>query len=276
LTKVVPNPGKQLFDSIFDKGYLADKCEEYGIPIPKTSRPENINEALDLQDQLTYPVLLKPKRSEGGIGIKRVDHMHKLEKTLREYSSMPVIQDFIEGEDLELTILCDNGQPVAGNAYKSLRNDPLPYGPPVACQTIRDEALMDLGVNFLQKIHYNGVAHLDFRRDRRDGQAKLLDFNPRLAGTNDASINSGIDFAYLLYKMALKKSVKPIFDYEVGNEYRWITGELGHLLHTPHKYKTLRNLIRLNRVSTDFSFLDFKPHLIWLGMKIKQTVNKYL
>jgi predicted ATP-grasp superfamily ATP-dependent carboligase len=276
LTKIVPNPGKKLFNRIFDKGYLADKCEDYGIPTPKTIKPENINEALALRDQLTYPVLLKPKRSEGGIGIKRVDNRHKLEKTLREYSSMPVIQDFIEGEDLELTILCVNGQPIAGHAYKSLRNDPLPYGPPVACRTIRDEALMNLGANFLKKIHYNGVAHLDFRRDRRDCQAKLLDFNPRLAGTNDASINSGIDFAYLLYKMALNQPVNPIFDYEVGNEYRWISGELGHLLHAQHKYKTLRKLIRLKHVSTDFSFMDFKPHLIWFGRKLKQTVKKYI
>lgn len=276
LTTIVPNPGKQLFHSIFDKGFLADKCEEHDIPIPTTIRPESIDEALALRDQLTYPVLLKPKKSERGIGIKRVNNMHKLEMTLREYSSMPVIQDFIEGEDLELTILCVNGQPVAGNVYQSLRNDPLPYGPPVACRTIRDEALMNLGANFLKKIHYNGVAHLDFRRDCRDGQAKLLDFNPRLAGTNDASIKSGIDFAYLLYKIALNKPVNPIFDYEVGNEYRWITGELGHLLHTPHKYKTLRDLIRLKKVSTDFSCLDFKPHMIWLGRKLKQTVKKYI
>jgi len=73
LTKIVPNPGKDCFDKLFDKSYLAEVSKKHGVPIPKTYMPENIDNALSLIDKLPYPVLLKPKEGQGGLGIKRVD-----------------------------------------------------------------------------------------------------------------------------------------------------------------------------------------------------------
>jgi len=274
LTKIVPNPGKELFDKLSNKSCLADLCEQHGISMPETMRPKDLNEALSFRNDLRYPVLLKPQRGESGRGIIRVDEKDELDKALRKFSGIPIIQEFIEGEDLELTILIFNDQPIAGNSYKGLRNYPLPYGPPIACRTIRDDNLMSLGVNFLKKIRYNGIAHLDFRKDRRDGQAKLLDFNPRLAGTNDASIAGGVDFGYMLYKLALGEPINPVFDYKAGKEYRWIFGELEHLIQTPHKLRTLQNLMSINNVSTDFSFFDPGPHLVLLFRKLMQIFSR--
>ena len=44
----------------------------------------------------------------------------------------------------------------------------------------------------------------------------LLDFNPRLAGTNDGSLVSGVDFALMLYQLTMGDHVSPVFDYELG------------------------------------------------------------
>jgi predicted ATP-grasp superfamily ATP-dependent carboligase len=71
LTTVVPNPGKDLFYKLFDKSFLAEVSEKCGVPIPKTYKPVNIQDALLMIDELPYPVLLKPRRGEGGHGIKR-------------------------------------------------------------------------------------------------------------------------------------------------------------------------------------------------------------
>lgn len=258
---IVPCPGRELFEQLFDKGRLAEYAEQHGVPIPKTFRPRSRDEALALRDQLPYPVLLKPRQSTSGSGIRRVDNPGELAEALTKTRDVPLLQERIEGEDLELTILCVHGEPLAGSAYMSLRNHPLPYGPPIACRTIVDDALMRTGMEFLRKLPYHGVAHLDFRRDRRDGQAKLLDFNPRLAGTNEISIRSGVDFPLMLYRLALGEPVKPCFTYEVGMEFRWLMyGELLHLATTPNKYRTVRELLRWHRVATDVSLADPLPH----------------
>lgn len=276
LTKIVPNPGKELFERLRDKNIMADLCQQFSIPMPTTLRPKNIDEALFYRNQLSYPVLLKPRFGIGGIGIKRVNTKNEFERSIREFSEMPIIQELIEGEDLEMTILCIHGQTIAVSIYKSLRNFPLPYGPPVACKSIEDDALMSIGRKFLKNLQYNGVAHLDFRKDRRDGQAKLLDFNPRFAGTNDTSLHSGVDFGYLLYKLALDQHIDPILKYKTGKEFRMIIDELKYLKNSPHKAKTLRELVNFKNVSTDFSFIDPKPHLIWFGKEIRRIFKKII
>jgi len=183
--------------------------------------------------------------------------------------AVAIIQELIKGEDLELTLLCIRGEPIAGSVYLSLRNYPLPYGPPVACRTIKDDAFMDLGMNFLKKLNYNGVAHLDFRRDQNDGKAKLLDFNVRLAGTNEMSICSGIDFGYLLYRSAIGEEVDQIFKYEINKEFRWLLfGEFRYLLATTNKWKTLKDMLRWKNVSTNFSMTDPLPSIAPVLKKI--------
>jgi len=149
-----------------------------------------------------------------------------------------LIQEYIRGEDLELTILCVRGEPIAGSAYLSLRNAPLPFGPPVACISIKDDELVKIGCNFLKTIGFHGVGHLDFRRDHRDGIPKLFDFNVRVAGTNDISIRTGIDFGFMLYQLAAGQQLAPCFDYEIGREFRWyLPGELRHFVQTQQKIK---------------------------------------
>jgi len=277
LTNIVPNPGRELFEKLQDKHCLNDLAENYGVPIPKTYRFKSIDDALSVRHSLPYPILLKPRKGNGGIGIQRAENAGQLAKILEQREDLPLLQEQIDGEDLELTVLCVHGEPLAVSTYVSLRNAPLPYGPPVACRTIRDNNLVRTGVNFLRKIRYHGVAHLDFRRDRRDGQPKLLDFNARIAGTNEISLSSGIDFGFLLYRLAIGENPKPSFAFDTGREFRWLMpGELMHLKQTSHKIQTLRNLSKWNNVHTDISLSDPLPNVAMvfdifkrLGSKLK-------
>jgi len=272
LTTLAPCPKRELHEDVTDKGRLAEYAEKHNCPIPMTLRPRSREEALALCRELPYPVLLKPRRSVAGIGIHRVNNSEELSQALREFQETPVIQEWIEGEDLELTVLCVRGKPLAGSAYVSLRNAPLPFGPPVACRTIRDDTLMRTGMEFLAKIQYHGVAHLDFRRDNRDGEAKLLEVNPRLAGTNEISTYSGVDFALMLYRLALGERVEPCFTYKVGVEFRWL-GELRYLAQTREKYQTVRELLRWDGVGTEISIQDSMPHIMVLLGAIRRRLS---
>jgi predicted ATP-grasp superfamily ATP-dependent carboligase len=275
LVRLVPSPRRELFHGVADKGQLAEYAEQHGIPIPRTFRPGSHEEALSLRSQLPYPVLLKPRRSVSGIGIKMVHHADQLSSALGQFQDVPLIQEKIEGQDLELTIFCVHGKPMAGSAYISLRNAPLPFGPPVACRTIENSELMRVGMEFLAKLQYHGVAHLDFRRDRRDGIPKLLDFNPRLAGTNEISTRSGVDFALMQYRMALGEEIESSFTYEIGLEFRWL-GELRHLLQTPNRLRTFRDLLRWGRVHTEISLADPMPHLVFFIDGLRSLTRRLL
>ncbi len=262
-TRVVPCPDPGLRSELTDKASLVKTASAHGVPTPRTFLPSSLDEALALRHEFPYPVLLKPTRGTGGVGIQLARDPTGLETILRDAVLAPMIQEFIEGDDLELTLLFDHGEPLAGSAYITLRNRPLPYGPPVACRTIRDEHLMTIGTQFLQELKYHGVAHLDFRRDQRDGQPKLLDFNVRLAGSNEISTRTGVDFALMLYQMTVGRRVVPCFDYAVNREFRWLLfGELQHLLQAPRKGAVIRDLMHWRDVHTDVSLSDPLPHMI--------------
>ena len=275
LTTIVPNPGRELFEKLQDKHCLADLAEYYGVPTPRTYRFKSTDDALSVRHSLPYPILLKPYKGNGGIGIQRAENADQLAKKLERGENLPLLQEQIDGEDLELTVLCVHGEPLSVYTYLSLRNAPLPYGPPVACRTIRDENTVRIGTEFLRKILYHGVAHLDFRRDRRDGQPKLLDFNARLAGTNDVSLYSGIDFGHMLYRLAMGEALEPSFAFEKGKEFRWLLpGELMHLKQTPYKIRTLKSLSRWSNVSTNISLRDPLPNVAMAFDIFKRLLRK--
>jgi predicted ATP-grasp superfamily ATP-dependent carboligase len=153
----------------------------------------------------------------------------------------------------------------------------LPFGPPVACISIKADDLIKTGCDFLKSIGYHGVGHLDFRRDHRDGIPKLFDFNVRFAGTNDISIRTGVDFGFMLYQLASGQNVVPCFDYEIGREFRWyMPGELKHFMQTRHKVQVIKNWMKWHQVSTDFSLSDPMPQAAMLVDLIRSACRKIL
>lgn len=265
IVTIVPNPGKKLYQSLSNKKNLTDYATKNNVPIPVSYNPKTIKDAYGLKNFLPYPVILKPNIGTAGSGISKANNEDQFLKALDNFQEAPLIQEYIMGEDLELTILCAHGEPIAGSAYLSLRNAPLPFGPPVACISIKDDNLIKIGCDFLKSIEFHGVGHLDFRRDQRDGIPKLFDFNVRVAGTNDISIKTGVDFGFMLYQLASGEKIDNCFDYEIGREFRWyMPGELRYFLQTHEKLKTIKNWMKWDQVSTDFSLSDPIPQAVML------------
>ena len=66
-----------------------------------------------------------------------------------------------------------------------------------------------LSERFLKAINFYGVAEIEYKRDPRDGQYKLLDVNARIWGFQSLGPPAGVDFAYLLYADQMGEPVSP-------------------------------------------------------------------
>ena len=207
-----------------------------------------------------YPALLKPAHSLAGRGILPVESADALRGAFAAARGEHVLQERLEGEDLELTILCDRGRTLAASAYRAVRSFPRRFGPPVAAETVDDEDAVAIASRLLQAIGYHGVAHLDMRHDRRDGVPKLLDFNARLAGTDEISTASGVSFAWLLYAMALGRPVGEGLRGKPGVRFRWLFyGELLWALEGPNRLRSLASVLRDRRGATNAWWSDPLP-----------------
>jgi hypothetical protein len=95
-----------------------------------------------------------------------------------------MLQEYLPREDSEDWIFhtyCDaSSQSLVPFTGVKLRSWPPHAGVTTYARIVRNEELEALSVRACRDIGYRGVADLDWRFDRRDGQYKLVDFNPRM------------------------------------------------------------------------------------------------
>ena len=63
---------------------------------------------------------------------------------------------------------------------------------------------------------------------KSDGTPYLIEINGRFWGSLQLSIEAGIDFPFLLYKLALGNKLECELSYKEGVKSRWLLGDLDH------------------------------------------------
>jgi hypothetical protein len=111
------------------------------------------------------------------------------------------------------------------------------------------------------------------KHDVKDTQIPyLIDLNPRLWGSLVKTIASGVDFPYLIYRLAREGDIAPVTEFKTDVVTRWIGGELGaffpHFRRSPERWAFLRSFLFPPTRATlydDFSLADPVPFLAWMG-----------
>jgi len=269
----------RLFDFCNDKEAVTRFAGAHETPIPLTFYPQDHGELEGLRYQLPYPVVVKPRNEAGGRGITQLDGPQCFDDWLKNLKegrgeAYPIIQEFVPGEDLEITLIVDHDRLLGATVDRVLQNYPFPYGPPIACETIRDDEIVQTYFRLLRAFSCRGIAHIDLRRDARDGRAKMIDFNPRLGGSSGVSIRAGVPLPYILYQLAMGRDIAPYTDYRLI-KHRWIFfQQLRHFVDSPQKAALLKELMDVRRTTTEIDLTDPRPHFRVLAEVLKGLHNK--
>jgi predicted ATP-grasp superfamily ATP-dependent carboligase len=237
----IPLPEKEIFEKACNKAEVLRLAQENGIPIPGTHFTEDFDEIKNLSSRLAYPMVIKPRRSKFFVGNgwvhAGVDYAYSAEELIHKCQNKnvhlppPLIQERITGPGYGVFALFNRGKPKAFFSHKRLREKPPSGGVSVLSESIRVDPLMKrYATCMLEKLSWHGVAMVEFKLDRKDHQPKLMEINPRFWGSLQLSIDSGVNFPYLLYRMSMEGDVEPVWEYKVGAKNRWLLGDLDHLL----------------------------------------------
>jgi predicted ATP-grasp superfamily ATP-dependent carboligase len=259
----LPIPSYQDISKVRDKGWLLQYAFQEGIPIPRTFWVQDIADLGAVKDTIPLPWVIKPRISSGAFGIVYVEREHDLLAAYQEVHRkfpFPLIQERIppNGEALGLAALLDRGGQVkASFAHRRLREYPVTGGPSTLRESVRHPQIEELGIRLLRSLHWYGVAMVEFKVDPRDNQPKLMELNPRFWGSLALAIHAGVDFPYLLYKMAMGKEFDPVLDYEVGTRCRWLLpGDILHFLTNPKRFHLTPSFFQFRRVAYDILSRD--------------------
>lgn len=273
-TNLPPLVDEKTFSKVNDKEILYKVAKKHRIPQPLTYFPQNKEEVKQISNNITYPILIKPRISEAGIGIeyacnqdellKKYEKITKFKSYLYPDFKKPLLQECIPNKTIAVNILFHKKKILAKMMRRTLRNYPQ-FGAPIYTMTIKDERIEKLAIKLLKRLDWEGVVDLQFITDPKDNVPKLVDLNPRIWGTIESSIAVGVDFPYMLYQLALEERVEPIPKYPLGKTFRCICfGEFAYLLTNKNKIQVLKELLNFKNDSYDFSFKDLKPHLAHL------------
>jgi predicted ATP-grasp superfamily ATP-dependent carboligase len=239
---VMTFPPPQILATAFDKRLTLDAARSAQVPIPATMIPTSVGEIEHAASEIGYPVVLKAPRSyerRGGSIVRlrgpwyasTAAELHAILDGLPEDHPMPIVQRFVAGVGIGLSLLLDrDGVVRAEFAHRRLRDiDPRGSASVVRMGIPIDPVLRQMSLRLLRQMGWWGVAMVEFKMNERTGELTLMEVNGRFWGSLQLAVDSGVDFPRLLLEVAEGARIGspvPV----AGRRLRWWLGDLASTL----------------------------------------------
>ena len=281
----LPYPDYDLYESVSNKASLFKYATEANIPSPLTYYIEDIGTIPDILKSVNCRLVIKPYKSKIYIDNRVVATEVLLPHTnqeipglLERYSWLKqhpfMLQQYIEGYGKGLFAIYNRGEPVAYFSHKRIREKPPQGGVSVVSRSEPvDKELVSIADRLLRDRKWHGVAMIEFKIDK-NGTPYLMEINARFWGTLQLAIDSGVDFPYLLYQIAMEETPQHEQGTYKKSTLRWLLGDLDRLylvLKAPlNQYGVTRKLVEILRFLIPwvpgmhyetFRLTDVKPFL---------------
>lgn len=240
---ILTSPPWSVLRWAYDKRLTNRLAESLQMPHPHTWAAESAAEAADLD--LEFPVIIKPAIKEElnqltAAKAWRVDDRGQLRERFAEAArlvepSLLMIQELIPGageSQFSYAALCDRGRPLASAVARRTRQYPADFGrASTFVETIEPRPeIVEPSQRLLAEVGFSGLVEVEFKRDPRDGELKLLDINPRVWGWHSVCQRAGVDFPWLAWRLARSEPV-PASRCEPGVRWLRLSTDLPTSLH---------------------------------------------
>jgi predicted ATP-grasp superfamily ATP-dependent carboligase len=250
-------------------------AEMHRIPVPKTIIPASPSDSRIADFE--FPVVVKGVYESGF-----VKYAYD-QQTLKQYIDYiygqqgvyPLIQEYIPGDNgFGFFALFNHGSPRAIFMHKRIRMYPITGGQSTCAESIFEPRLLKYGETLLKALNWHGVAMVEFKKDVRDGEFKLMEINPKFWGSLDLAIASGMDFPQLLYTMASDGDVKTMNHYLTGVRFMWpFPDDFYRVIDKPTNINSYVTDLLNSRISKNIDFSDLRPNLMQLAYTVSLLRN---
>jgi predicted ATP-grasp superfamily ATP-dependent carboligase len=230
---VTPIAPFETIKKLHKKDEVLSLAKSIGIPIPETIVPQTEGDIRHFCNEFGPHVVLKRTSSSGARGVFYLTENQIIRSWNgdRPVDRCPfsgfVLQQCVTGVGHGVSMLFCNGTLRAKFTHKRLREKDPTGGMSTLRVGVVNRVLEEYAQRLLESVQFHGVAMVEFRHDERSGKSWLLEVNPRFWGSVALAIQSGVDFPYLLYRLATEGDVAPVEEYRTGLVVKWILGDIG-------------------------------------------------
>lgn len=202
-----------------DREQFDAAMEVLGIPRPKGCTAHNPEEVRALQEQLHYPIVVRPSFVMGGRGMEVISSEDALEEylsTIAKHKGWPLLMDsYLAGIEVEVDAISDGEEVFIPGVMEHLERAGVHSGDSIAVfpsQSLSDKFLNEI-YQYTLKIarHFNVKGFLNIQFVIADEKVYVLEVNPRSSRTVPfLSKVTGISLAKLATEITLGKSLKEL------------------------------------------------------------------
>ena len=179
-------------------------CNQMNLPCARSTIPKSDEDVRRFVLQTGFPIVIKPAEQWNTNTLKTniVHNWEMLSAVCKpEQHSLIILQEYIDGEDWLYNGYSNfEKQLYLGFTGRRLLVHPKDTGSTAIGLSLANQSLCIQAQMLLRAICYSGICDLDWRRDIRDGQYKIIDCNPRIGLNFEMFENAaGIDVARALH-----------------------------------------------------------------------------
>jgi D-aspartate ligase len=197
--------------AMLDKLATYVAAREAGVPTPRFWEVGSERQLLAQAGDYVYPLIVKPLFShryavlsaDKFLYARDLDELREAYRTAGANQLEVMLVEEVPGPDDLLcsyyTYVDESGDPCFDFTKRVIRRYPEHRG--LACYHITDwnPEVRDLGRRLLSHVGLRGLANVEFKRDLRDGQLKLIECNARFTAANGLLTAAGCDLAPFVY-----------------------------------------------------------------------------
>ncbi len=218
-TITVATPSWKSIDLVHPKDHLAKLVESAGLPAPRTWVVGGPAALAKTAPGLTYPLIVKPSEGAGGRGVSAAGSPQEAAALVEAlgYDAKPLLQEMAPGEDFCVAVLARKGQLAAMMAYRNLTTFPRKAGAGAVRETVDTEPFRQAVEQVLAATSWDGLAELDFRwTGLPDESPRLIEVNARFWAGIFHSIQTAVDFPWLLYQQTIGAPLDVVGEPQIG------------------------------------------------------------
>ncbi len=212
-----------------DKYLLVTHLEQSELAslVPRFIKPDGRESLERGASELGYPenrVVYKFDRGTGAQGLKILDasvkpegrisdrlnrdiRLAELAEWLSQAQTMPEahLVEYLPGTEYSVDVLCNGGTSIQTVVR---RRDGSMFGLATDTTVVDEPDIQKAAEDIVALLGLSFVINVQFRRDA-SGAPKILEINPRIPGSIDLTVASGVNMPYLALKLALGEAIEP-------------------------------------------------------------------
>jgi D-aspartate ligase len=225
----------QVLLAMLDKEETYRMAAEVGVGVPRRFVLQDAGD-VDRQlesSQISFPCALKPlhshvfARTTSAKVILLPDRAELLQVAadVGALGSPMMVTEIIPGPEDAFcsvyTYLDRAGQPLVRFTKRKLRQHPVGFGLATYHESTHDPDVARVGLQFCQGVGLRGVACVEFKRDSRDGELKLIECNHRFTLGQETLRYAGVNLPIVAYNARLNRPA-PVADGYRDGVHLWV------------------------------------------------------